>query len=131
MKKTIKISLIVLSIFLVCGCSNDKKEKSNEILNNTDENVIKDQTLEVFEFTNTKLTYKNGISILETTITNTGENTEYLKEFKIHFKKKEKEVVVITGYVGSSLNPNEKKIIKSNTSINLMDVDSISYEIIK
>ena len=80
MRKVINISLVLLiGLLLLTGCGN--KEKENKETNtkiNTNEDVVKDQTLENFKFENTNLVYEDGTSILQTVVTNTSNETTYL-----------------------------------------------------
>ena len=88
MKKIINMGLVLLiGIILLTGCGKDKpkEENNNGPKVNTNQDVIKDQTLENFKFENTSLVYENGNSVLETIVTNTSSETTYLKEFKIIF----------------------------------------------
>lgn len=134
-----KFGILCVSFLLVlsltgCGCSKkeEKKEEKEEIKVNTNENVIKDQTLEVFEFKNTSLVYEDGNSKLETTVTNTGSETEYLKEFKIHVKDKDgNEIIELTGFVGDNIEAGQSRVIDSYYGQDLTDAESIEYEIIR
>ena len=57
------------------GSSNEPENQQTEVKANTTEEVIKDRTVGVFQFTNTSLVWENGSSLLETTITNTSDNS--------------------------------------------------------
>lgn len=121
---------------IITGCGKKTEEKPNnleeQIKVNTNENVIKDQNVEVFEFTNTSLIYSEGMTRFETTVTNTSDETEYLSEFKIHVKDKEgNEVEQLIGYVGSELQAKESRVISSYSTMDLSDVDTIEYEVIR
>ena len=74
MKKIIVIgTLLIISTSLITGCGCKKKEEKKEnnvVKSNTNEEVIKDQKIETFEFTNTSLVYINGTSSLETKVNN-------------------------------------------------------------
>lgn len=134
MKKIVNISLILLiGIFLLTGCGN--KEKENEETDtkvNTNENVVKDQTLENFKFENTSLVYENGNSVLETIVTNTSSETTYLKEFKIMVKDASgNEIVTLKGFVGDSLGAGESRTITSSYGDDLTEAKSITYEVIR
>ena len=134
-----KIGILFVSFLIVlsltgCGCSKkeEKEKEKEEIKVNTNENVIKDQTLEVFEFKNTSLVYENNNSKLETTVTNTGSETEYLKEFKIHVKDKDgNEIIELTGFIGDNIGAGESRVINSYYSQDLTNAESIEYEIIR
>jgi len=135
--KKIMIGGLVLTLALSltgCGCSkkDKKEEKKEEIKVNTNEGVIKDQKLEVFEFKNTSLIYDNGTTRLETTVTNTGSETEYLAEFKIHVKDKDgNEIIELTGFIGDNIKAGETKTIDSYYGQDLSHATNIEYEIVR
>ena len=135
MKKVIISISIVLLLGLTVGCGCSKKELKKEeekVRVSTNENVIKDQQLEVFTFTNTMLIYEDNTSTFKTKVTNTSENTENLKEIKIHIKNElGEDIVVLPGYVGESINPNETKKITSSVGFDITDAFSVEYEIIR
>ena len=130
--KIIKLTLlIILSIGLLTGCGKkeDSKKDKEEIKSNINENVIKDQTLDVFTFKNTSLIYKDGYSILETLVTNTSNEKQYLEEFKIHIKDEKGNVIVtLTGFIGDSIEANSSKRIVSTYGEDLTNATSIEYE---
>lgn len=132
--KIIKIMLIsIFTISLVTGCGCEKKEeKPNEDVKvNTNEGVIKDQTVEVFEMKNTSLVYENGRTLLETTVTNTSSEEQYLKEFEIKVMNKEEVMVTLKGFVGSSIKAGETKVINSYCGEDLSSATSITYTVVK
>ena len=138
MKKIINMSLVLLiGIILLTGCANkikDKKqdENNNDTKVNTNQDVIKDQTLENFKFENTSLVYENGNSVLETIVTNTSSETTYLKEFKIIVKDVSgNEIVTLKGFVGDSLGAGESRTITSSYGDDLTEAKSITYEVIR
>ena len=136
MKKIIVIgTLLIISASLITGCGCKKKEEKKEdnvVKSNTNEEVIKDQKIETFEFTNTSLVYINGTSSLETKVKNNSDKEAYLKEFKIHIKGKDgKEIIELTGFVGSKLKAGEERILTSNCGMDITNAASIEYEIVK
>ncbi len=132
MKRVLKISIIiVIGTLLIsgCGCKKKAKKEEEKIKVNTNEEVIKDQTVDIFKFTNTSLIYQNGASILETKITNTSNKDAYLKEFNIHIKNKDgSERIILKGYFGGSLKAGESKIITSTYGADITDAAKIEYE---
>ena len=138
MKKIIGLSLTLLIAFTFltgCGCNNKENiinEEENNIKVNNNEDVIKDQALEVFTFTNTSLVYENSTSVLETLVTNTSDTTQYLIEFKIIVKDDTgKEIITLTGFIGDSIEAGESKLIRSSYGSDLTKAASIEYEIIR
>lgn len=138
MKKLIGIimlTILTIGVTTGCGCEkkNKKKEtKEDEVKVNTNKDVIKDQNLEVFTFTNTSLIYENGRTTLETLVTNTSDNTETLSEFHILVKDKEgKEMITLVGFVGDQLKGKEQRLITSYTNEDLTKASSIEYSIVR
>lgn len=129
--------LLILGLVTGCGCSNkESKEKNNNLVEdikaNTNENVIKDQVLDVFTFTNISLIYENGTSTLETLVTNTSSEPQYLTEFKVHVKNElGEEIVTLTGFVGASIEANGTETIISSYGDDLSNAYSIEYEIVR
>ncbi len=131
MKKIAVILIVLFSTMLLTGCGK-KTDITDGIKSNTNEDVIKDQKVEVFEFTNTSLVYEEGRSKLEVTVTNTSEEIAYLSEFKIHVKdENENEIIELIGFVGEQIEPKESRLITSYSIQDLTNASSISYEIVK
>ena len=131
-KEFVLILTLVLSLGLITGCGCNKKEEKKEVKMNTNQDVIKDQELEVFTFTNTSLVYEDETSILITKVTNTSNETQYLKEFKIHVKDiAGNEIVELTGFVGDNIEANSSTTISSSYSEDLTKAAKIEYEIIR
>ncbi len=134
MKKIINISMVLLiGLFLLTGCKSDKENvKQPDIKANTSEDVVKNQQLENFLFENTSLVYEDGTSTLQTTVTNTSNQTTYLSEFKIYVKDKDGNVVeTLTGFIGDKLKAGEKRTISSSSGQDLTNATSISYEVVR
>ena len=132
--KTIKIILMgIFAISLVTGCGCEKKEESQskeEAKVNTNEGVVKDQVVESFKMENTSLVYENNTTLLETTVTNTSDKTEYLKEFEIKVMDKDgNEITTLIGFVGASIEAGETKVINSYSGQDLSHAYSISYTV--
>ena len=65
-------------------------------------------------------------------MSNTSDKEAYLKEFKIHIKGKDgKEIIELTGFVGSKLKAGEERILTSNCGMDITNAASIEYEIVK
>lgn len=127
--------LLVFGLVTGCGCGRDNKKEETQdedIKINTNENVVKDQTLEVFTFTNTALIYKNGTSTLETLVTNTSDQEQYLTEFNIIVKNESgEEIITMTGFVGDSIEAHGTRTIISSYGDDLSNAASIEYTIIR
>lgn len=134
-KKVILISTITFLIFLSPGCGKSKKEDIKEKKEKTviikEENVIKDQIVEEFKFTNTFLKYENGVSRLVTQVTNTSTTVQTLQSFSIIVKDKNgNKMISLLGVItDDQINAGETKKIISNTSLDLTKAKSIEYKI--
>lgn len=135
MKKIVTMLVIgvcTMSLVTGCGCSKKTENNNGGPKVNTNEDVIKDQTLEVFHFTNTSLIYENGSTKLETTVKNTSSETAYLKEFKIHVKDANgKDMEVLIGFIGDHLKAGESRVIDSYSIVDLTNAVSMEYEIVR
>lgn len=143
MKKFTKLMLLgVFAIGVTTGCGCKKKEekdsdknkpKDPQVQANTETGVIEDKELGVFKFENTSLTYDQGNSFLETTVTNNSDEVQNLEGFWIHVKDKDgKEIVTLEGFFGGTLAAHESKVISSTYGDNLINVaKEITYEIKK
>ena len=134
MKRVLMTMLLGLAtVSLVTGCGEKEKEKpKDDIKVNTNEEVIKDQTLGVYEFKNTSLIYENGTSLLETTVTNNSATVVNPVEFKILVKDAEGNLMTtLTGFVGSAMQPNESRLISSYSGDDLSKAASIEYQIVQ
>ncbi len=139
-KKMIIISVLILvmviGVLVMGGLLFKKKEtKTNEesgYKSNTNENIIKDQKIGDFNFTNTSLNYKDGNSVLRVSVTNTSSHELNLQEFKIHvYDSEHNEIVTLTGFIGDKLLAGETKYIESTYADDLTNAYSIEYEIIE
>ena len=133
MKKII-ISILILGLLTGCGCSKQETTTNpqEEIKSNTNEGIIKDQQVEVFEFKNTSLVREENNTVLETTVTNTSSTDQYLEEFKIEIKDKDGNIMeTLIGFVGDKLKAGESKVINSYCGTDLTTATDIVYTVIK
>ena len=131
-KKSKIIIIIFIIVVVVLGgyfiVRNVSSHKEDKVQTNTNENVIKDQEVGGFHFSNTALIYEDGKSKLTTSIKNITENDAMLQSFDIivHDKNGE-EITTLLGYVGNTIKPGETIAISSEVNMNLMDAYSIQY----
>lgn len=142
-KKTIMICLLVAGL-LIAGVGvyflffnkdkeDDKKkdtETQEETKANTNEGVIKDQTVGSLEMTNTSLTInKDGTSQLVTSVSNKTAETVTVETFDIYVKDKDGNLLVtLVGYVGGEVPAGETREIVSNVTMDLSNATDISYK---
>lgn len=130
--KIIMIGLIVILVviggyFIVRSVTSNNEDK---IQSNTNENVIKDQEVGGFQFTNTSLTYENGKSKLTIRVKNITDQDIVLQSFDIIVKDKNgKEMTTLLGYIGDTIKAGETRVITSEENMNLMEAESINYVI--
>lgn len=137
-KKIGLIGLAGLTLFATgCGCTKGKEENEGkntepETVINTNEDVIKDQTFDGLQMTNTSLVTTDGISSLVTEVTNNTGSDYYLNEFTITVKNADGTVVAtLPGYVGEVIRNGETKTINSSIDIDLSSATSIEYSVVK
>ena len=136
-KKKIIMILIGILLFVVVFLlafawfhkdENKKEDKEPEIQANTNKNVIKDQEVGGFRFSNTSLIIENGESKLTTEVKNITDQDLSLQSFDIIVKDKNgKEMTTLLGYVGESIKVGEVKTLTSETDVDLTNASSIEY----
>lgn len=135
LKKLGIISLASLALFAT-GCGKDKEveketEQPESVINNN-ENVVKDQTFEGLQMTNTSLVTTDGISTLVTEVTNNTGADYYLNEFVITVRAADGTVMAtLPGYVGEVILNGETRTINSSIDIDLSTAASIEYSVTK
>lgn len=129
-KRLIFLFIIMLVSVVVTGCTENVNKTKEEQIVNKNEEVIKDQTVEVFSFSKTSLVYSGGTSTLITSVKNNSSKTEYIKSFNIIVKDANGNLVVtMLGYIGEEIPAGETRQITSNTDLNLSKAGSIEYTI--
>ena len=125
------IIFLVVIIALIIGLIisfNFKKVNiaiTDEVIANTNEEVIKEETYEGLVINNISLIMKNGYSTFTADITNTNQTDSNIKDINIVLKDKTgNEVITLRGNIGQTLKPNEKRTITAVTKGNLKNVYS-------
>lgn len=133
MKKLGKILLVfALALVVTTGCGKKELKDIKKLKTNTKENVVKEQSKEDFTFTDTSLVYEDNTSIFKTKVTNTSGNKQDVKEFKIHVKDKDgNDIVVLTGFIGTSLEANGSTIMTATYGADITNCESIEYEVVR
>ena len=143
MKKYVNIKAIImcliivgLLIFTIVRIINrnktedvPKKNDYGDINVNTNTGVIEDKKLGDLTFTNTSMIEQDGVTTLETTITNNSKESKYVGSFTIYVKDRSDEVITeLVGYVGSELAPSEQRIITSSITDDITSAYKIEYK---
>ena len=131
-KKVLNLLLILVLVIGVVGCGNKKVEtKSDEhvIKENKNKGVVREQTVDGISFTNTSLKTVDGMSTIETTITN-NTDSEYTKEkFTIIIKDKNGDVIQkMPGYINDTIPAGGSIVINSGIDVDLSNAYSVEYE---
>lgn len=144
MKKVLIIGLA--SLLLVVGCGKKKdEEKDNKVNNNeptvenpssiTNQDMIKDQTVETLQFTNTGLTYDGSMTTLTSQVTNTSDQVVELSKVMATINYKDENdvdrVFEMEVYFGESLNPGETRSVFSTTDIDLRKSTNMEYRVVR
>lgn len=135
-KKILLVVIIgILTTAIATGCFGKKKEENNnqEIFNpNTNQGVISDKTVDVFELKNTSLIWNGNSTDLETTVTNMSDEDAYLKEFKIHvYDENNNEIATMIGYVSAMIKAHTSRVMSTGHYANLTNAAKVEYEVIK
>lgn len=112
--------LILLLVFFVVGCKNNK----NKVINIKDESVINDlnfKTLSVIKV--------NGLYSISTQILNNGDKSK-IDSFDIVIKDKNSNVLtILKGIVGKNIESNDYTKVITSTFDDLNDMYSIEYKV--
>jgi len=136
--------IIILSVYLINNKDNKKPIDEEEIINNTNAGVIGEQEIDGLTLTSTSLVYKDGISTLETTVTNNNDSPYYLEEFHIIVKDENGNDIInytdedgniinyLIGYIGDEIKSKESKKIETSIDFDITSsAYTITYEITK
>lgn len=131
MKKiVILLSVTILGMVLITGCGKKEETVKNDATSNTNEGVIKDQTVEGLKFTKTSLVTENGMSTLVTLVSNEGTTTKTVKTFNIIIKDAKGNVLItMEGYVGGEVPANSSRTITSTTETDLSKATTVEYTV--
>ncbi len=143
-KKIIAIIVIILVLILVVtgaillvnhNNNLEKKstiEKKNTIEAITEKDIIKNESVNGLEFSNTTLIKENGQYTMQMDVTNPSNEEIDLEEVNIIFKDKDNnEIVSLLGYIGTPMKVNETRTVTSYTRNDLSKAKSKTIEIKK
>ena len=133
MNKKVLLVLMLVVVIAVTGCGKKEKNIDNPVENvNTNTGVVENKEVEVFTFTNTSLVWNDNASNLVTVITNTSDEEQYLKGFKVHvYDSNGNEIASMTGYVGAKLKAHEVRQMSTGHYENLTNATKIEYEVLR
>ncbi len=122
------IVVVALAGVIMLIVNNNKKEESKKEAITAKE-VIKDETFNGLNFTNTTLIKENGQYTLQMSVTNPSSKKIDLEEVNIVLKDKEgNEIVTLLGFIGDPMKPNETRTVTSSVSMDLSKVKSKTIE---
>ncbi len=123
-----KILIIIVSVLLITGCTNNETSNNSKV--NTNENIIKEQVIGNVNINNISLTYKEGTSNFKMTITNIADQNININNFKVTFKSKSGSIItVLNGFSLDNIEPNTSLEIVLDSDIDLSKAYSVEYEI--
>ena len=96
-----------------------------------DSTILKDQVVDGLSFEDANLVYENGISTLTVNVTNDNKNAYSLKYIEIKLKDDDNNENTLIGYIGDSIDSNDKKIITASIDKDITTATSLEYIINK
>ncbi len=145
MKKILTIGLASLLLVVGCGKKEEEKKDDKVVDNNeptienpemiTNEEMIKDQTVETLQFTNTGLVYDGSMTTLTSQVTNTSDLPVELTKVMATINYKDEQdidrVLEMEVYFGESLEAGESRSVFSNIDVDLRKSTNIEYRIVR
>ena len=123
-----KIAIIIVLSILVIGIAIYFIGRSVA----TDEStILKNQIVDGLSFTDANLVYENGISTLTVNVTNTNKETYSLNYIEIKVTEESGNVITLIGYIGDSIDSEQKKIITPSIDKDITTATSLEYIINK
>lgn len=131
MKKTLIVTLTIVSLLTITGCGKETKlpEINSDIKTNVNEKIIKSQEISGLKFDNTSVVYENGISTVTITITNVTESAMKVNTVNMIFVDSEGLQTSLIALIDDNINPNQSITVSSNTDIDLTKAVSVEYKI--
>ncbi len=127
-----KILLLSLILIIVTGCAKKEKIDKKETIKEQPVVVTKleNKSVNNLEINNANIKTSDGISVFTADVTNKSKEDKDIDSIKITLKdKNNKELTVLTGYIGGTIKSNETKQIVSNSDFTLKNVKTVEYEI--
>ena len=123
--------IIVLAIVIVCMCGCGKKEINNPIDNTEQKQIESNASIGDlnFELIDTKI--ENGTSEFTFEITNTSNESKYIKSMNAIAKDNEgNEIITLLGVLEEEIGSGEKTTITCSYGGDLSNVETFEYELI-
>lgn len=139
--KKILFSIAIIGLILTTACGK-KEEKPNNVENNevvekpvvsgpvanTHDSVIAEQTVDGLKINNVSLITEGESSVFTADVTNTNLESIEVKSFDIIMKDfTDREVITMSGNIGSVIEPNETLTMSTSVEMDLTSVFSIEY----
>lgn len=127
-----RILLLSLILIIVTGCAKKEKIDKKETIKEQPVVVTKleNKSVNNLEIKNANIKTSDGISVFIADVTNKSKEDRDIDSIKITLKdKNNKELTVLTGYIGGTIKSNETKQIVSNSDFTLKNVKTVEYEI--
>lgn len=96
-----------------------------------DTSLLRNQIVEGISFENAKLDIDNDISTLTVDVINNNKEVFNMKYITITFEDNNHNSEVLIGYIGSSISPDEKKVLTAKIDKDLSNSIIATYSIIK
>lgn len=96
-----------------------------------DTSLLRNQVVEGISFENAILDIDNGITTLTVDVINNNKEIFNMKYITITFEDDNHDSEVLIGYIGTSISPDEKKVLTARIDKDLSNSISATYSIIK
>ena len=124
-------AVILVSVILIVGTLGFKLIK-NAFANPDSSSYLKDQVVDGLSFENAEFNSENGISKYQVEVINDNTEKYSLKTINVVFKDSSgEEIITLLGYIGESLEINEKKLLDVSVDEEINDIATIEYSINK
>lgn len=126
-KTKVIVGICTVLIVGILGFKIIKKAFANP----DDSSYLKNQIVDGLSFENASLNVENGISKYTVEVVNDN-NTDYsLKTINVVFKDSEGKETTLLGYIGETLEVNDKKVLDVSIDEEIEDIATITYSINK
>lgn len=132
MKKLFMIGTVLLSLFLVTGCSCNKTQnvdKEKVDIEKVSGKVFENKKLDILEIQNFNIVIDDNKSFITFDVKNTSTEPTYVEYIKVLLYDKNDSLVITTyGYIGKNINNSQSIRAEVDVDINLSKVSRVEYE---